>query len=106
MEAGLILLIIIAVFSFTQIPAVKEWLVEHGSWTFAWPGLDVVTEDGEPVGAGGRRVADVTRERLTSWVDRLRRAVWTPSAPASPPRKSTDSPTTTWSTCRAPCPPR
>lgn len=44
-------LIIIAVFSFTQVPAVKEWLVEHGSWTFAWPGLDVVTEAGEPVGA-------------------------------------------------------
>lgn len=44
-------LIIIAVFSFTQIPAVKEWLVAHGSWIFAWPGLDVVTQDGEPVGA-------------------------------------------------------
>ncbi len=44
-------LIIIAVFSFTQIPAIKEWLLAHGSWMFAWPGLDVVTQDGEPVGA-------------------------------------------------------
>ena len=44
-------LIIIAVFSVSQLPFVKHWLLEHGSWIFEWPGLDVVTQDGEPVGA-------------------------------------------------------
>ena len=41
-------LIIIAVFSIAQIPAVKEWLAES-PWTttFQWPGLDVRTPDGE-----------------------------------------------------------
>ena len=43
-------LIIIAVFSIAQIPAVKDALAES-PWTttFDWPGLDVVTPDGEAV---------------------------------------------------------
>ncbi|HEX6585096.1 MAG TPA: L-lactate permease [Thermoleophilaceae bacterium] len=43
-------LIIIAVFSIAQIPAVKDWLAES-PWTttFQWPGLDVRTPDGEAV---------------------------------------------------------
>jgi len=41
-------LVIIAVFSIAQIPAVKDALAEK-PWTttFQWPGLDVVTPDGE-----------------------------------------------------------
>jgi lactate permease len=40
--------IIIAVFSISQIPAVKDWLAES-PWTttFQWPGLDVRSPDGE-----------------------------------------------------------
>ena len=40
--------IIIAVFSISQIPAVKDWLAES-PWTttFQWPGLDVRNPDGE-----------------------------------------------------------
>ncbi|HEX6584171.1 MAG TPA: L-lactate permease [Thermoleophilaceae bacterium] len=40
--------IIIAVFSISQIPAVKDWLAES-PWTttFEWPGLDVRNPDGE-----------------------------------------------------------
>ncbi len=43
-------LIIIAVFSIAQIPAVKDALAEK-PWTttFQWPGLDVFTTDGEPL---------------------------------------------------------
>jgi lactate permease len=43
-------LIIIAIFSIAQIPAVKDALAES-PWTtaFQWPGLDVQTPDGEPV---------------------------------------------------------
>jgi lactate permease len=44
-------LVIIAVFSLAQIPAVKDWLVTHGSMTFRWPGLDVVDASGKAVGA-------------------------------------------------------
>jgi lactate permease len=44
-------LIIIAVFSVSQLPGVKPWLTAHGSWTFHWPGLDVVNTEGKPVGA-------------------------------------------------------
>ena len=44
-------LIIIAVFSLAQIPAVKAWLMEIGSVTFHWPGLDVVDSNGKPVSA-------------------------------------------------------
>ncbi len=41
-------MIIIAVFSIAQIPAVKDWLAEK-PWTttFQWPGLDVRSPDGE-----------------------------------------------------------
>ena len=39
-------LIIIAVFSVAQIPAVKSWLSEIGSVTFAWPLLDIVDSTG------------------------------------------------------------
>jgi lactate permease len=40
--------IIIAVFSISQIPAVKDWLAQS-PWTttFQWPGLDVRSPDGE-----------------------------------------------------------
>jgi lactate permease len=43
-------LIVIAVFSIAQIPAVKDALAES-PWTeeFQWPGLDVVSPDGEPL---------------------------------------------------------
>lgn len=42
-------LIIIAVFSFAQIPFVKTWLAQVGSVTFAWPGLDITDSAGKPV---------------------------------------------------------
>ncbi len=43
-------LIIIAVFAIAQIPAIKDALAES-PWTteFQWPGLDVVTPEGEPL---------------------------------------------------------
>ena len=43
-------LIIIAIFAIAQIPAIKDALAES-PWTttFQWPGLDVVTPDGEPL---------------------------------------------------------
>ena len=43
-------LIIIVIFSIAQIPAVKDALAES-PWTttFQWPGLDVVTPEGEPL---------------------------------------------------------
>lgn len=44
-------LVIIVVFGISQIPAVKTWLVSIGSVTFAWPGLNVVDAEGQPVGA-------------------------------------------------------
>jgi len=44
-------LIIMAVFSIAQIPAVKNWLTAVGSVTFEWPGLDAVDPDGKPVAA-------------------------------------------------------
>lgn len=44
-------LIIMAVFSIAQIPAVKSWLTAVGSVTFEWPGLDAVDPDGKPVAA-------------------------------------------------------
>ena len=34
-------LVIIAVFSLSQIPAVKSWLTDAGGFSFRWPGLDV-----------------------------------------------------------------
>ena len=44
-------LIIMAIFSLAQIPAMKAWLSEIGSVTFPWPGLNVVTAAGDPVPA-------------------------------------------------------
>ncbi|WAP53273.1 L-lactate permease [Arthrobacter sp. ATA002] len=44
-------LIIIAVFSLAQVPAVKAWLTEIGSVTFRWPGLDVVDSNGQAISA-------------------------------------------------------
>lgn len=44
-------LVVMAVFSLAQVPAVKAWLNDVGRVTFDWPGLDVVTPDGEPMGA-------------------------------------------------------
>ncbi|WP_146360158.1 L-lactate permease [Arthrobacter yangruifuii] len=44
-------LVIIAVFSIAQIPAVKTWLTSIGSTTFLWPGLDVTGSNGKPVAA-------------------------------------------------------
>ncbi|MGM9473487.1 L-lactate permease [Pseudarthrobacter sp. YS3] len=44
-------LIIMAVFSIAQLPAVKTWLTSVGSVTFEWPGLDAVDPDGKPVAA-------------------------------------------------------
>ncbi|MDP9887516.1 L-lactate permease [Pseudarthrobacter enclensis] len=42
-------LVIIAVFSLSQIPAVKSWLTAAGGFSFSWPGLDVVGSNGKPV---------------------------------------------------------
>ncbi|WP_422935589.1 L-lactate permease [Sinomonas sp. P47F7] len=42
-------LVIIAVFSFSQIPAVKAWLTDVGGFSFRWPWLDVVGTNGKPV---------------------------------------------------------
>lgn len=53
-EVGMALapyLVVMVVFSLAQVPAVKAWLNDVGRVTFAWPGLDVVTADGQPVGA-------------------------------------------------------
>ena len=44
-------LIIMAIFSIAQIPAMKAWLSDIGSVTFPWPGLNVVTAAGDPVPA-------------------------------------------------------
>lgn len=41
--------VIIAVFSVTQIPAVKTFLAEHATISFAWPGLDVANAAGDPI---------------------------------------------------------
>jgi lactate permease len=44
-------LIIMAIFSIAQIPAIKTWLGTVGSVTFQWPGLDVNNAAGGPVPA-------------------------------------------------------
>jgi lactate permease len=44
-------LIIIAVFSVSQLPGVKPWLAAHGTWVFHWPGLDIVDAAGKPLSA-------------------------------------------------------
>ena len=41
--------VIIAVFSISQLPPVKAFLAEHATLTFAWPGLDVSDSSGEAV---------------------------------------------------------
>ena len=42
-------LVIIAVFSVSQIPAIKAWLTDAGGFSFRWPWLDVVGTNGKPV---------------------------------------------------------
>lgn len=44
-------LIIIAIFSIAQIPAIKHWLTDFGSVTFPWPGLNVVDAGGNAAAA-------------------------------------------------------
>lgn len=44
-------LVIIAVFSISQLPWVKPWLAGHGTWAFHWPGLHVVDPAGKPLSA-------------------------------------------------------
>ncbi|GGH91687.1 L-lactate permease [Arthrobacter liuii] len=41
-------LVIIAVFSISQIPAIKAWLTAAGGFSFSWPWLDVVGPNGKP----------------------------------------------------------
>lgn len=40
-------LVIIVVFSLSQLPGIKPWLAAHGTWAFHWPGLDVVDANGK-----------------------------------------------------------
>ena len=42
-------LVIVVIFSISQMPAVKTWLGQVGTVTFHWPGLDVVDAAGKPV---------------------------------------------------------
>ncbi|OMH27656.1 lactate transporter [Tersicoccus phoenicis] len=42
-------LVIIVVFSLSQLPAVKTWLTAVGGFSFRWPGLDVVDPTGKQV---------------------------------------------------------
>jgi lactate permease len=44
-------LIIMAIFSVAQVPAIKDWLGVVGSASFKWPGLDIVDAQGKPVAA-------------------------------------------------------
>jgi lactate permease len=44
-------LVIIAVFSLSQLPVIKPWLAAHGTWAFHWPGLEVVDAAGKPLSA-------------------------------------------------------
>lgn len=44
-------LIIMAIFSVAQVPAIKDWLGVVGSVSFKWPGLDIVDAQGKPVAA-------------------------------------------------------
>lgn len=44
-------LIVIAVFSLAQIPAIKQWLTDVGSTTFRWPGLHVEDANGKAAAA-------------------------------------------------------
>jgi len=55
--------IIIIVFSISQIPAVKTWLLSIGQVKFPWPGLNAVGEDGKMastvLNAAGKPVATI-----------------------------------------------
>lgn len=55
--------IIIIVFSISQIPAVKAWLLSIGQVKFPWPGLNAVGEDGKMastiLNAAGKPVATI-----------------------------------------------
>lgn len=42
-------LVIIGIFTISQLPFVKSWLTAHGSVSFSWPGLDVGNASGKPV---------------------------------------------------------
>ncbi|MFE6286106.1 L-lactate permease [Streptomyces sp. NPDC057877] len=42
-------LIVVALFAVATAGPVKTWLEAHSGWKFAWPGLDVVNADGEPL---------------------------------------------------------
>ncbi|GAB3273311.1 L-lactate permease [Sinomonas notoginsengisoli] len=44
-------LVIIVVFSLSQIPAIKTWLTAVGGFSFRWPALDVVDPAGKQVGS-------------------------------------------------------
>jgi lactate permease len=43
--------IIIVIFSISQLPPVKAWLLDVGQATFTWPGVDVITPSGKPASA-------------------------------------------------------
>ncbi|KAB2348351.1 L-lactate permease [Actinomadura rudentiformis] len=44
-------LIIVALFAFTQLGPIKDWLATNGVHQFTWPGLDVVSPSGKPASA-------------------------------------------------------
>ncbi|MDQ4489501.1 L-lactate permease [Sinomonas sp. ASV486] len=44
-------LVIIAVFSLSQVPVVKAWLTAVGGFSFRWPALDVVDPSGKQAGS-------------------------------------------------------
>jgi lactate permease len=44
-------LVIIVVFSLSQVPVIKNWLTAVGGFSFRWPGLDVVDPAGKQVGS-------------------------------------------------------
>ena len=44
-------LIVVVLFAVATFGPVKAWLAEHSGWSFAWPGLNVVNAEGEPVSA-------------------------------------------------------
>ncbi|MCZ2403978.1 L-lactate permease [Paenarthrobacter sp. Z7-10] len=44
-------LVIVVIFSISQLPAVKSWLGHVGTVTFRWPGLNVKDATGKPVAA-------------------------------------------------------
>ncbi|MFG1997741.1 L-lactate permease [Spirillospora sp. NPDC048911] len=44
-------LVIVVLFSFTQLGPIKDWLATNGVYQFTWPGLDVVSPSGKPASA-------------------------------------------------------